>query len=97
MRTRNRRRALYAKRKAKLKQSHEMFANFLLENVGSCFFVEKMSTAGLSKRSKKTKTNPKTGRPYSKKRFGKSIANHAPIHVCRYPDPQGPGGGRQRR
>ena len=62
----------------KLKQSHEMFANFLLENVGSCFFVEKMSTAGLSKRSKKTKTNPKTGRPYSKKRFGKSIANHAP-------------------
>ena len=76
--TRNRRRALYAKRKAKLKQSHEMFANFLLENVGSCFFVEKMSTAGLSKRSKKTKTNPKTGRPYSKKRFGKSIANHAP-------------------
>lgn len=76
--TRNRRRALYAKRRAKLKQSHEMFANFLLENVGSCFFVEKMSTAGLSKRSKETKTNPKTGRPYSKKRFGKSIANHAP-------------------
>lgn len=73
-----RRRTMYAKRKAKLKQVHEMFANFLLENVGNCFFVEKMSMAGLSKRSKETRINPKTGRPYSKKRFGKSIANHAP-------------------
>ena len=32
----------------------------------------------LQKRSKKTKTNPKTGRAHSKKRFGKSIGRCAP-------------------
>ncbi len=34
--------------------------------------------AGLAKRSRKNKLNKKTGRPRSKKRFGKSIQNHAP-------------------
>lgn len=76
--TRAKRRTLYAKRRALLKQSHTMLANYLLENLGNFFFVEKMSMAGLAKRSKKNKTNKKTGRPRSKKRFGKSIQNHAP-------------------
>lgn len=34
--------------------------------------------AGLAKRSRKNKLNKKTGRPRSKKRFSKSIQNHAP-------------------
>ena len=76
--TRAKRRTLYAKRANKLKQSHTMLANYLLEHLGNFFFVEKMSMAGLAKRSKKNKTNKKTGRPRSKKRFGKSIQNHAP-------------------
>ena len=76
--TRAKRRTLYAKRKALLKQSHTMLANYMLENLGNYFFVEKMSMAGLSKRSKKNKINKKTGRPRSKRRFGKSIQNHAP-------------------
>ncbi|MBM6888185.1 transposase, partial [Pseudoflavonifractor phocaeensis] len=76
--TRAKRRTLYAKRKALLKQSHTMLANYLLEHLGNLFFVEKMSIAGLSKRSRKNKTNKKTGRPRSKRRFGKSIQNHAP-------------------
>lgn len=76
--TKARRRTLYAKRKALLKHSHEMLANQLLEQVGNTFYVEQMSMAGLSKRSKQNKVNKKTGRPRSKKRFGKSIQNHAP-------------------
>ena len=71
------RRTLYAKRQAKLKQFHERLAEEVL-SMGNQINVERMSMAGLSKRSKKTKINPKMGRPYSKKRFGKSIANHAP-------------------
>ena len=71
------RRTLYAKRQAKLKQFHKRLAEEVL-SMGNQINVERMSMAGLSKRSKKTKINPKMGRPYSKKRFGKSIANHAP-------------------
>lgn len=37
-----------------------------------------MNYKALQKRSKKTKTNPKTGRAHSKKRFGKSIGRCAP-------------------
>lgn len=76
--TRGRLRALYAKRTNKLKQSHEMLANEILEQVGRNITIERMSMAGLAKRSRKNKTNKNTGRSASKKRFGKSIQNHAP-------------------
>lgn len=76
--TLSRLRALYAKRANKLKQSHELLANEILDQVGCDITVEQMSMAGLAKRSKKNKINKKTGRPRSKKRFGKSIQNHAP-------------------
>ena len=76
--TRNQLRTLYAKRAAKLKQSHEILANKILAEVGNELFVENMSISGLAKRSKKNKVNPRTGRPTSKKRFGKSVQNHAP-------------------
>lgn len=76
--TLSRLRALYAKRANRLKQSHELLANEILDQVGCDIVVEQMSIAGLAKRSRKNKTNKKAGRPRSKKRFGKSIQNHAP-------------------
>lgn len=45
---------------------------------GNEFYVEDMNYKALQKRSKKTKINPKTGRAYTKKRFGKSIGRCAP-------------------
>lgn len=76
--TRNQLRTLYTRRAAKLKQSHEILANKILAKVGNELFVENMSISGLAKRSRKDKMNPRTGRPASKKRFGKSVQNHAP-------------------
>lgn len=54
-----------------------LLANELL-TYGNEFVVEDMNYKALQKRSKKTKTNPKTGRAHSKKRFGKSIGRCAP-------------------
>ena len=59
------------------KAEHYILANELL-TYGNEFVVEDMNYKALQKRSKKTKTNPKTGRAHSKKRFGKSIGRCAP-------------------
>lgn len=72
-RLRNLNRKLAAVRKAE----HYILANELL-TYGNEFVVEDMNYKALQKRSKKTKTNPKTGRAHSKKRFGKSIGRCAP-------------------
>lgn len=53
-----------------------MLANKLF-SLGDTFIVEKMSLQGLQKRTKRTEKNDK-GKFKKKKRFGKSIANHAP-------------------
>ena len=76
--TRNQLRTLYTMRAAKLKQSHEILAIKILAEVGNELIVENMSISGLTKRSRKDKVNPRTGRPSSKKRFGKSVQTHAP-------------------
>lgn len=70
-------RHLYAKRANKLKQSHFKLANEILE-LGTDIYIEDMNMQGLAKRSKKTEISENTGRYKRKKRFGKSVGNHAP-------------------
>lgn len=45
---------------------------------GNVIQLEKMNVKALQKRSKNIRINPKTNRPYSKKRFGKTILKAAP-------------------
>lgn len=45
---------------------------------GNFIQLEKMNVKALQKRSKNIRINPKTNRPYSKKRFGKSILKASP-------------------
>lgn len=45
---------------------------------GNVIQLEKMNVKTLQKRSKNIRINPKTNRPYSKKRFGKSILKASP-------------------
>lgn len=70
-------RSLYQKRAEHLKYSHNCLANQILA-MGTNIYVEKMQFNGLVKRAKETKVSEKTGRYQKKKRFGKSIQNHAP-------------------
>lgn len=75
--TTNELRTLYEKRADALKQAHEILANRIL-TLGTDVYVEDMNMQSLAKRAKETKISAKTGRYQKKKRFGKSIANHAP-------------------
>lgn len=45
---------------------------------GNVIQLEKMNVKALQKRSKNIRINPKTNRPYSKKRFGRSILKASP-------------------
>ena len=45
---------------------------------GNIIQLEKMNVKALQKRSKNIRINPKTNRPYSKKRFGRSILKASP-------------------
>ena len=45
---------------------------------GNVIQLEKMNVKALQKRSKNIRINPKTNKPYSKKRFGKSILKASP-------------------
>lgn len=72
-----RRKEIHRKLAAKRKQSHEMLANEVL-SLGSNIKVETMRFQALQKRAKNTTRNQKNGRVNRKKRFGKSIARHAP-------------------
>lgn len=67
---------LYRIQRVKRKLSHINLANSLLE-LGDVFNVENNPISAWAVRSKETKVR-KDGRIQSKKRFGKSIANHAP-------------------
>lgn len=59
------------------KQQHIDRANDLLKE-GDTFIVENNQVSGWTRRAKETKVNEKTGKMQKKKRFGKSVANHAP-------------------
>lgn len=74
---RRRLKSLNRKKAARLKQKNEMLANRLLA-MGNRFITEPVKLRALQRRAKETKLNPKTGRPHSKKRYGKSIARHSP-------------------
>lgn len=67
---------LYQKRSNQLRQSHINLANEIL-SLGTNIIVEDMQWSALAKKAKKIVKNDK-GRYKKKKRFGKSIANHAP-------------------
>ena len=71
------RKELYRKIAVERKMSHEKAANDILA-LGSDIRVETMRFHSLQKRAKKTTRNKKNGKINRKKRFGKSIANHAP-------------------
>jgi len=58
------------------KMEHNILANEIV-TLGNEFYIEPISYAGLSRRSKKTEKN-KDGRFKSKKRYGKSISSKAP-------------------
>lgn len=68
---------LQRKQAAIRKQQHIDRANALLKE-GDTFIVENNQISGWTRRAKETKVNEKTGKIQKKKRFGKSIANHAP-------------------
>lgn len=67
----------YRKIAVQRKISHEKLANDILA-LGSDVRVETMRFQSLQKRTKKTTRNKKNGKFNRKKRFGKSISNHAP-------------------
>jgi len=71
------RKELYRIISVRRKMSHEKLANEILA-YGLDVRVETMRFQSLQKRAKQTTRNKKSGRINSKKRFGKSIANHAP-------------------
>ena len=75
-------RNLYRKLADIRKMEHNILANELLAH-GNEFVVEDMNYKALQKRSKETKINPKNGRAYTKKRFGKSLSRCAPaMFIC---------------
>lgn len=77
IKTDNKIKTLCLKRSNQLKQSHILLANEILK-LGSNIIVEDMQWSALAKKSKKTEISDKTGKYKKKKRFGKTIANHAP-------------------
>ena len=68
---------LRRKQTAIRKQQHIDRANALLKE-GDTFIVENNQISRWTTRAKETKVNEKTGKIQKKKRFGKSVANHAP-------------------
>lgn len=68
---------LYQKRHNQLKNSHNALANRIIEECGTDIIVEDMNWAALAKKTKEAKKT-EDGKNKSRKRFGKSIANHAP-------------------
>ena len=68
---------LRRKQAAIRKQQHIDRANALLKE-GDTFIVENNQISGWTTRAKETKVSEKTGKIQKKKRFGKSVANHAP-------------------
>ena len=68
---------LRRKQAAIRKQQHIDRANALLKE-GDTFIVEDNQINSWTTRAKETKVNENTGKIQKKKRFGKSVANHAP-------------------
>ena len=77
MRLRNRRRKVYRS----LSEEHKKLQGQLINRIvsqASSIKIEELNVKGLQKRSRDVRINPKTNRPFSKKRFGKAIFRAAP-------------------
>ena len=77
IRLRNRRRKVYRSLSEERKKLQGQLVNRLVSQA-SIIKMEELGVKGLQKRSRDIRINPKTNRPYSKKRFGKAIFRAAP-------------------
>ena len=77
MRLRNRRRKVYRSLSEERKKLQGQLVNRIVSQA-SIIRVEELNVKGLQKRSRDIRINPKTNRPFSKKRFGKAIFRAAP-------------------
>ena len=77
MRLRNRRRKTYRSlSEERTKLQGQLINRIVLQ--ASILRIEELNVKGLQKRSRDIRINPKTNRPFSKKRFGKAIFRAAP-------------------
>ena len=77
MRLRNRRRKVYRSLSEERTKLQGQLVNHLVSQASS-IKIEELNVKGLQKRSRDIRINPKTNRPFSKKRFGKAIFRAAP-------------------
>ena len=77
VRLRNRRLKTYRSLSEERKKLQGQLINRLVSQASS-IRIEDLNVKGLQKRSQDIRINPKTNRPYSKKRFGKAIFRAAP-------------------
>lgn len=77
LRLRNRRCKVYRSLSEERKKIQGQLINRLVSQASS-IKIEDLNVKGLQKRSRDIRINPKTNRPYSKKRFGKAIFRAAP-------------------
>lgn len=77
MRLRNRRRKAYRSLSEERSKLQGQLINRLVSQASS-IKIEELNVKGLQKQSRDIRINPKTNRPFSKKRFGKAIFRAAP-------------------
>ena len=77
VRLRNRRRQVYRSLSEERKKIQGQLVSRLVSQA-SLIRIEELGVKGLQRRSRDIRINPKTNRPYSKKRFGKAIFRAAP-------------------
>lgn len=77
MHLRNRRRKAYRSLSEERKKLQGQLVNRLVSQASS-IKIEELNVKSLQKRSRDIRINPKTNRPFSKKRFGKAIFRAAP-------------------
>ena len=80
IKTRNKLKDIYRKKKVKDTEYKYKLANEIL-NLGNDIKVEEMNFSALSRRSRKTSVNIRNGKFKCKKRFGKSISENAPTKL----------------
>ena len=77
LRLRARRRKVYRSLSEERKKIQGQLVSRIVSQA-SCIRIEELGVKGLQRRSRDIRINPKTNRPYSKKRFGKAIFRAAP-------------------
>ena len=77
VRLRNRRHKVYRSLSEERKKIQGQLVSRIVSQA-SCIRIEELGVKGLQRRSRDIRINPKTNRPYSKKRYGKAIFRGAP-------------------